>query len=171
MDALKDFTAIVRQSKDYTCGPASLATLLTQLGTDTSEQTILDSIAPSDINETQGTTLLALKSASQALGNTTYLKKWNANTVLEYIESTGDPVLIHDEKKDVGGHFSVIKSYDTEAGIIELSDTEAGNIKYSVEDFEHLYTGHALIISSDAENALLNDTTTDIDDSEAATIW
>lgn len=171
LDALKDFTAIVRQSKDYTCGPASLATLLTQLGTDTSEQTILDSIAPSDINETQGTTLLALRSASQVLENTTYLKKWDAKTVLKYIQMTGDPVLIHDEKKDVGGHFSVIKSYDAEQWIVELSDTEAGNIKYSVEDFEHIYTGHALVISSGLENELLNDPTTTIEDAEAATIW
>ena len=111
----------------------------------------------------------ALKNASAALGNKTYLKKWNAETALSYISSTQDPVLIHDEKKGVGGHFSVIKSYEN--GIVEISDTEAGNIKYSVEDFKHIYTGEALVISSDASNELLNDIATDISDEQARNIW
>ena len=169
LDAKKDFTAVVRQSKDYYCGPASLATLLTQLGIDTSEQAILDLIQPADLNSASGTNLLALKTASISLGNKTYLKKWDADTILSYISSTQDPVLIHDEKKGVGGHFSLIKSYSN--GIVELSDTEAGNIKYSVEDFKHIYTGDALVISSDKDNLLLNDITTDMSDEVAANIW
>ncbi len=169
LDSKKDFTAVVRQSKDYYCGPASLATLLTQLGIDTSEQAILDLIKPVDLNSASGTNLLALKNASISLGNKTYLKKWDVETILKYISTTDDPVLIHDEKKGVGGHFSVIKSYKD--GIVELSDTEAGNIKYSVEDFKHIYTGDALVISSDTTNELLNDTTTDMSDEVAANIW
>ena len=101
----------------------------------------------------------------------TFIKKWDAKTILQYITETEDPVLIHDEKKNVGGHFSVIKSYNEAKGIVELSDTEAGNIKYSVKDFEHIYTGEALIISSDTTNALLNEITTNISDEVAAQIW
>lgn len=184
LDAKKDLTAIIRQSKDYYCGPAALATLMTQLGEDVSELQVVENIPINELIKDKGTNLLALKNAAKKLEQTVFLKKWNAEQVLNYIQETGDPVLIHDEKKDVGGHFSVIKSYAPENKTIneegkeittlaqvEISDTEAGNIKYSVEDFKHIYTGHVLIISSDKENAELNDKKTDISDEEAATIW
>jgi len=59
-DAKKDFTGVIRQSKPYTCGPASLATLKTQLGDDTSEADVLQYIP--DLSEEKGVSLLALKS-------------------------------------------------------------------------------------------------------------
>ncbi len=164
-DSKKDFTGIVRQTKDYYCGPASLATLITQLGDDITEEEVLQNIQEKDLNSEQGTNLLALKIASEKLGQTTWLKKWSSDEILSYIQETSDPVLIHDEKKGVGGHFSVIRDYDKEKGIVELSDTEAGNIKYSVEDFNHIYTGHALVVASE------NPTGVDMSDEEAATIW
>jgi Peptidase C39 family len=97
MDLQKDFTAIVRQSKEYTCGPASLATLLTQLGNDTSEEKVLSYIE--HLNSEKGVSLADLRQASEKLEQHTYLKKWDTETVLGYIDRTGDPVLIHDEKK------------------------------------------------------------------------
>ena len=171
MDAKKDMTGVVRQSKDYYCGPASLATLLTQLGDDTSEQEVLDQMLEADILPEKGVSLLTLKKAAQKLGSSPILKKWSADQVLSYIKDTQDPVLIHDEKKGVGGHFSVIREYDADKGIVELSDTEAGNIKYSVEDFKHIYTGSVLIISNDVDSAILNDISTNISDEEAMLIW
>ncbi len=166
VDAKKDFTAVVRQTKDYYCGPAALATLLTQLGDNTSEKEVLDLIPSSDLDEEKGTNFLALKNAAQKLtANNIYLKKWSSSEVLEHITQTQDPVLIHDEKKNVGGHFSVIREYNKEKGIVELSDTEAGNVAYSVSDFEHIYTGSAFVISD------VNPSGADISDEEAATIW
>lgn len=44
IDSQKDFTAVVRQSLDYTCGPAALATLMTQLGNEMSEEEVLSYI-------------------------------------------------------------------------------------------------------------------------------
>lgn len=168
-DAVKDFTGVVRQSKPYTCGPAALATLLTQLGNDTSEQAVLEHIM--GLNEEKGVSLLALKVATQQLGSQVALKRWSADQILSYIKDTQDPVLIHDEKKGVGGHFSVIREYDATKGLVELSDTEAGNIKYSVTDFAHLYTGNALVVYEGAATGLLADPTTDISDDAAAAIW
>jgi hypothetical protein len=55
--------------------------------------------------------------------------------------------------------------------LIELSDTEAGNIKYSIEDFGHIYTGDALIISDDTQDEVLNSQETDISDADALLIW
>jgi predicted double-glycine peptidase len=51
LDATKDFTAIVRQSKEYTCGPAALATLMTQLGNNTSEEEILPQLQDLNIEK------------------------------------------------------------------------------------------------------------------------
>lgn len=169
MDALKDFTGVVRQSKSYTCGPASLATLLTQLGNDTSEEEVLEYIT--ELSEEKGVTLLSLKVAAQKLNSQVVLKSWSAEQILSYINETQDPVLIHDEKKGVGGHFSVIREYNAEKGIVELSDTEAGNIKYSVEDFKHLYTGFALVSYEGEATGMLTDSSTDLSDEIAGTIW
>jgi predicted double-glycine peptidase/predicted nucleic acid-binding Zn-ribbon protein len=171
MDALKDFTGVVRQSKPYTCWPAALATLRTQLGEDTAEEQVLENIQLSDISEEQWVTLLTLKNAAIALGSQVVLKKWTADDVLTYIQQTQDPVLIHDEKKDVGGHFSVIREYDAEKWIVELSDTEAGNIKYSVEDFRHIYTGYALVIYDGELSEILADVSTNVSDEIASAIW
>jgi hypothetical protein len=55
--------------------------------------------------------MLSLNNAAIALGQQVVLKKWSAQQVLSYIEESGDPVLIDDEKQGVGGHFSVIRSY------------------------------------------------------------
>lgn len=169
LDATKDFTAIVRQSKEYTCGPASLATLMTQLGNNTSEEEILPQLQ--DLNPEKWVSLYDLKQAAEKLEQHVYLKKWSTETILAYIERTSDPVLIHDEKKWVGWHFSVIKSYNSEKWQIELSDTEAGNIKYNIEDFNHIYTGDALIISDDTGDIDLNNVDTNISDADALRIW
>ncbi len=171
LDAAKDMTGVVRQSKPYTCGPASLATLRTQMGETTSEEDVLRYFTGDNLTEDRGTNLLALKNAAQELGSTVYLKKLSAEQVLTYIQDTGDPVLIHDEKPGVGGHFSVIRSYDADSAMVELSDTEAGNIKYSVESFKHIYTGDTLIISDDTSNDLLNATSTDLSNDYAAEVW
>lgn len=168
-DALKDFTGVVRQSKDYTCGPAALATLLTQLGEETTEEDVLEKI--SEVSELLGVSMLSLRDAALALGETAILKKWSAQNVLDYISSTGNPVLIHDEKENVGGHFSVIRKYDPETGIVTLSDTEAGNIEYSLESFETVFKGYVLIVSPDFDNELISDETTNLSDLEAASIY
>ncbi len=126
----------------------------------------MEKIQPSDISEEKGVTLLSLKTAALELGFTPTLVRYTTDEVLEYIAQTGDPVLIHDIKEGVGGHFSVIRSYDSETGKVELSDTEAGNIKYSVEDFRHIFTGAVLLINpSLSENAII------ISDEEASAIW
>lgn len=171
VDAVKDMTAVVRQSTDYLCGPAALATLLTQRGDDTTENQVVENIPADEISKEKGTNLLSLKNSAQKLNQQIALKKWSAEIVLQYVTDTGDPVLIHDEKKGVGGHFSVIKSYDAEKGLVELSDTEAGNIKYSVEDFKKLYTGNALVIYEGETFGILSDVSTDISDSDASNIW
>lgn len=167
-DAYKDFAGVVRQSGPLTCGPAALATLRTQLGTDTSEKDVLALLT---IDPEKGTSLLALKNAAQKLGDPVVLKKWTADQVLAYVQDTNDPVLIHDEKEGVGGHFSVLRTYDHDKDTVTLSDTEAGNITYAATDFARIYTGAALIITDNPTHQLLADPATTLADEDAAAIW
>ncbi len=159
---------IVRQSTDHTCGQAALATLFSQIGEPKTEKQITDLTG---FNEEKGVNMLALKKAAQNFNKEVSLKKWTYEQLKSYLEESRNPVLIHDLKKGVGEHFSVIRKIEN--GFVFLSDTEAGNIKYSVEDFKKVYTGNTLIIKTedDITSDLLNDTTTDISDEIAATIW
>jgi predicted double-glycine peptidase len=171
LDLHKNLEGIVRQSEPYTCGPAALATLLSQLGDDTTEHDVLN-FAPA--NKDTGVSLLALKQATVQLGHSVVLKKWTAEQLSEYLKQSEDPILIHDIKQDVGGHFSVVR--DIKDGTVSLSDTEAGNITYSFSDFSKVFTGYTLIADPDtsnptsSSNLLLLDTTTNITDEEATTI-
>ncbi len=149
-EGLKDFSGIVRQSTPYTCGAAALATLLSQSGIPTTEGDILVH-APAD--KERGVSLYALKQASIARGQHTYLKKWTLAQLKQYIADTQQPVLVHDIKPGVGGHYGVVRKFTNKDGkeTVTFSDTEAGNIEYSVEDFAKIYTGNVLVIDGEIE--------------------
>lgn len=167
LDALKNFEGIVRQSTDFNCGPAALATLLTQLGYPTSEEQVTSLYSA---NPEKGIDLLSLKKASMEIGKSfsfqTYLKKWTLADIQEYVTRTGNPVLVHDIKKGVGGHYSVIR--DIKNGTAFVSDTEAGNIEFSVEEYSHAFDGYVLIATENVNDVAVGN---DVSDEEAATIW
>lgn len=147
LDAQKDFTEVVRQSQAYTCGPASLATLLVSIGYATSEAEVLEYIDV--LVEDRGVSLWSLYNAAQKLGHTPSIYKIDAESLRTLVTETGNPVLIHDEKEGVGGHFSVVRSFDGEK--VQLADTEAGNIEYSFEDFKTIFKGSVLVIHEEGE--------------------
>ncbi len=165
-DLLKDFTGIVRQAKPYYCGPAALATVFGQMGKDIDQQQIADI---SGMDEERGTTLYGLKQATKSFHLTPVLKKWDTETLRQYLADTDAPVIIHDIKSGEG-HFTVVREI-TEAGIVELSDTEAGNIAVDVKTFEHAWTGYILIVTDEIDHPLLADESTDVSDAVAKTIW
>lgn len=148
LDAQKDFTEVVRQSQAYTCGPASLATLLVSIGYATSEAEVLEYIEVLD--ENKGVTLWSLYSAAQKLGHTPGIYSIDADSLRALVIETGNPVLIHDEKEGVGGHFSVVRSFEGDK--VQLADTEAGNIEYSFEDFKTIFKGSVLVIHEEGES-------------------
>lgn len=162
-DAFKDFTGVVRQSTPYNCGPAALATLLTQLGFAATEDEILE-IAPTDPEK--GIQLSELKRAAVAMGYSAVVRKMTFAELQSYLQKTSDPVLVHDVKKGVGGHYSVIRDISQDS--VELSDTEAGNVSMAVADYEKAYDGYVLIVS-DAQEADLGGTS--VSDEEAKTVW
>jgi predicted double-glycine peptidase/predicted nucleic acid-binding Zn-ribbon protein len=162
-DAFKDFTGVVRQSTPYNCGPAALATLLTQLGFAATEDEILE-IAPTDPEK--GIQLSELKRAAVAMGYTAVVRKMTFAELQSYLQKTSDPVLVHDVKKGVGGHYSVIRDISRDS--VELSDTEAGNVSMAIADYEKAYDGYVLIVS-DAQEADLGGAS--VSDEEAQTVW
>ncbi len=165
MDLLKNFEGVIRQSNEYSCGPAALATLLTQMGYASSESQI-EELAPP--NSEVGVSLFALKAASIFLGYETRLKKWSMGKIKSRILETGNPILIHDIKPNVGGHFSVVREFEN--GQVVVSDTEAGNITMSEEDFSKIITGYVLIIVEESDDPLLSDFSDEVSDEEAKTI-
>lgn len=162
-DAFKDFTGVVRQSTPYNCGPAALATLLTQLGFAATEDEILE-IAPTDPEK--GIQLSELKRAAVAMGYTAVIRKMSFNELRAYLEKTSDPVLVHDVKKGVGGHYSVIRDITQDS--VELSDTEAGNVSMAIADYEKAYDGYALIVSDTPATELGGN---DVSEEEAQGVW
>lgn len=165
-DLLKDFTGVVRQAKPYYCGPAALATVFEQMGKDVDQEKIADI---SVMDEEKGTTLYGLEQATKAFGFIPVAKKWDIETLKQYLEDTEAPIIIHDIKSGEG-HFTVVREI-TEAGIVELSDTEAGNIAVDVKTFEHAWTGYVLIVMDEIDHPLLADESTNVSDAVAKTIW
>lgn len=165
-DLLKDFTGVVRQAKPYYCGPAALATVFGQMGKDIDQEKIAD-IAVMD--EEKGTTIYGLAQATKASGFLPVIKKWDIETLKQYLTDTNAPVIIHDIKSGEG-HFTVVREI-TADGIVELSDTEAGNIAVDVKTFEHAWTGYVLIVTDEIDHPLLADASTNVSDAVAKTIW
>lgn len=166
IDLYKNFEGVVRQSTPVTCGPASLATLLSQLGDSTTEADVLQYL---QVDSERGVNMLQLKTASEKLNHPAVLKHWSVDELTAYLAENADPILIHDVKKDVGGHFSVLR--EIVDGKVTLSDTEAGNITYNLEDFAHVYDGYVLIADPDASIAAIADESTNLSDADAESIW
>lgn len=166
IDLYKNFEGVVRQSTPVTCGPASLATLFSQLGDSTTEADVLQYV---QVDAERGVNMLQLKTASEKLNHPAVLKHWSVDQLTAYLAENADPILIHDVKEGVGGHFSVLR--EVVDGKVTLSDTEAGNITYSLADFAHVYDGYVLIADPDASIAAIADEATNLSDADAANIW
>lgn len=65
-EATKDFTNIVQQTTEYTCGPAALGTLILLKGGATSDEMQISEA--SGTTEDNGTSMLGLKKAADKLG-------------------------------------------------------------------------------------------------------
>lgn len=138
-----DTTSIVMQSTNYTCGPAALATVLSNMGINTTEKELAD-LAGTDES---GTTMYGLAKAAKekglnAVGMNLAVDDLQANDIV-FLNINGDP------------HYSVVIAV-TENSVI-LADPSLGNVEFSKEDFEKYYSGNALVITDPNEN-LINST-------------
>ncbi|MEN4006209.1 MAG: C39 family peptidase [Methanobacteriaceae archaeon] len=139
-----DTSGIVMQSTDYSCGPAALATVLQNMGFNSTEGE-LKVLAGTD---TSGTSMYGLARAAHAKG----------------VSATGMRLSIDDLKRNhivhvvLNGtpHYSVVREVSENS--VRLADPSLGNIVMTREEFNEIYTGHTLVISN--SNVQLNQTAT-----------
>jgi predicted double-glycine peptidase len=129
-NSTKNTTGIVMQSTNYSCGPAALATVLNNLGINTTEQE-LKVLAGTD---TSGTSMYGLVHAAQSkglnlVGSSLSIDDLSPNTIV-ILTKNGTP------------HFSVVREVTNES--VKLADPSLGNIEMSIERFNEIYSGYAL---------------------------
>jgi len=128
-------TDIVMASSIYTCGPASLSTLLKQFGFNITEEEI-SKLANTSYD---GTSLKGLLYVAKDKG--LYAKAVQID--FDYL-MLGYIVLIKNNNTDTL-HYTIIRNItDT---TVYLADSSLGNFEMSIEKFKELFSGYALIVS------------------------
>ncbi|OPY29194.1 MAG: Cell surface glycoprotein precursor [Methanobacterium sp. PtaU1.Bin242] len=135
-----DFTGVVMQSSVWNCGPASLATVLSMLGLNATQE---DLSKLSSTDET-GTSMYGLYNATLAK------KLYAAGMILGVDQlKPGYIVLL-----DMGGmyHYSVIKSINSTT--VVLADSSLGIISMTLAEFTELFgdSGYVLVVSKSKIN-------------------
>jgi hypothetical protein len=142
------FTNVVRQTRDYSCGAASLATILTYyIGRETSEEEVLNAVL-STTNDTEaerirekGLSLLDLKKYGESLGY-----KVNGYKLPDYhnITKLRIPAIVLIDHKGLS-HFVVVKGCIGKD--VYIADPARGNMKLSLEEFGKIW-GNILLVCS-----------------------
>jgi len=140
------FTNMVRQTRDYSCGAASLATILTYyIGRETSEEEVLnailsnaDSLKAERIRE-KGLSLLDLKTYGESLG---YRVKGYKLPDYRNITKLKIPAIVLIDHRGLS-HFVVIKG--TIGKEVFIADPARGNMKISLEEFGKIW-GNILLV-------------------------
>ena len=139
-----DSEGVVLQTRNYTCGPAALVTVLQRLGVNTTE----DELAGLAGTTEDGTTMQGLLEASRAKGVNATGMKLNISELKEN--------MIAYTINDGMGHYTVINEITNET--IKLADPSLGNIEMNIEEFTEIYSGYTLVIK-DPNNPQVNETT------------
>lgn len=149
-------TDIIMASSIYTCGPASLSTLLKQFGFNITEDE-LTTLANTSFD---GTSLKGLLDAAKSKG--LYAKAVRID--FDYLKS-GYIVLIKNNNTDTM-HYTIIRNITNTT--VYLADSSLGNFEMSIEKFKELFTGYALIVSETP--IVLEGNTTELSMGDAAKI-
>ena len=127
-----DTKGVVMQSTSYNCGPAALATVLNNLGINTTEQELVN-LAGTDES---GTTMYGLAQAAHAKGVQAIWIKLSVNELKEndivFLNISGDT------------HYSVVKEITNES--VKLADPNLGNIEMDIDNFNEVYSNDTLVI-------------------------
>jgi predicted double-glycine peptidase len=145
----KKFDYIVRQTEDFSCGAAALATVMTHyFGQDTSEQEVLNAIFLNSDEETksrinqQGISLLELKNYAEAKG----LVGRGYRMKPEQLKTLDRPAIIMINYRDYT-HFVVIKG--VAEGKVYLADPARGIWFCDLDDFGQMWGGILLAFKRD----------------------
>ncbi|MFZ6006767.1 MAG: C39 family peptidase [Nitrospirota bacterium] len=147
---LKDmrYKDMVRQTKDYSCGAASLATILTYyFGRETSEEEIIRTIfsnADSEaVEETKekGLSLLDLKNYGESLG----YKGAGYRVPADQLKTLDRPAIVLINYKGYS-HFIVIKGIKDDR--VFLADPARGNMVMDLNEFLEIWNGILLVFKN-----------------------
>ncbi len=137
-----DITGVVMQNSIWNCGPASLATVINNIGFKVTQ----DELANLSGTDKSGTTMYGLAHAAQVKG----FNATGAILLVDQLKTNYIVLLIIDGLY----HYSVIKSIN--GTTVYLADSAFGNINMTLEDFTVMYSGYALIISNNSTNDTVN---------------
>ncbi|MEN4018243.1 MAG: cysteine peptidase family C39 domain-containing protein [Methanobacterium sp.] len=149
-----DTSGIVMQSTDYSCGPAALATVLQNIGINTTEGE-LKVLAGTDES---GTSMYGLVRAVHAKGLSAVGMRLSVDDL--------KPNMIVHVIKDGEGHYSVVRDVTSES--IYLADPSKGNIVLSRKEFSAIFTGNVLVISD--PNMQVNQTAEQANNTNTSTV-
>ncbi|MEN4018218.1 MAG: C39 family peptidase [Methanobacterium sp.] len=142
------------QSTDYSCGPAALATVLQNMGINSTEQE-LKVLAGTD---TSGTSMYGLVRAAHAKG-------LNAVGMKLSVDDLRPNNIVH-IILDGEGHYSVIREVSENS--VYLADPSLGNIEMTREKFAAIFTGNVLVISD--PNMQVNQTAEQANNTNTSTV-
>lgn len=139
----RDFSNVVKQTTEYTCGPAALATLINLMGGKAEE---MEMAKLSGTTEEKGTTMLGLKKAASEFGYSGSGKKIRFDKIIK--ESFPFIVKVNienEETKEIKDHFVVLKKIEDNKYYI--ADPVDGNVALKEGDFEKTYGGSIFSVS------------------------
>jgi len=144
MREIKD-TNVIKQSLDFSCGPAGLATIMKYyFGEDTSEQDILETLLLTTdlekVKERRGFSLLDLKEYVQRRG----YKATGYRMDMDYLREVKRPVLVPIKFKDYR-HFVVVKGVHGDR--VFFADPAMGNLTMKTATFDSIWqNGIGLVV-------------------------
>ena len=140
-DENKNFDGIVVSDDSYSCGPASLATVLNRFGMNL---TLKEVSQFTDTTEEKGTSMLSLINASKHFG-------FDAAGARLDVCDLKENYIIH-MNIDGNEHWTVFKNITDD--YVFLMDPNEGHVNFTLDEFNSYFTGNAIIIFNDASNII-----------------
>ncbi|MDR5742511.1 cysteine peptidase family C39 domain-containing protein [Caballeronia sp. LZ029] len=143
------FEGTTPQFLDYTCGAASLSTLLTFYWSyPTTEQSVLEVLRQRYTREEMAKITQDGLSFDDLIYIATQLgfSAEGARIEIGQLKNMSGPVIVHLDKGTFQ-HFVVLRSVGD--GVFYLSDPAAGAVTMHADEFQSFYTGHALAVWKD----------------------
>ena len=145
------FKEVIRQDSDYSCGAATMATMMTYyFGDDTSELEVLDAlISGLDIDEQRnreyaGFSLLDMKMAAEQMG----YRSAGYRLTLDQLRRLSAPVIVHVTPLGYK-HFAVLRMIVGDR--VFLADPSRGNLRMSVSRFVEEWSGVVFVMAKSGE--------------------
>jgi predicted double-glycine peptidase len=136
---------VVKQSLDYSCGAAALATLMVYYyGEPTSEAEILDllktKLTPEELagKAQRGFSLFDLKRVAQEKG----YQAAGFRLALNQLQQLAAPVIVYLEPRQYR-HFAVLRGVRN--GMVYLADPARGNLRMRIDQFLDEWQGHIIL--------------------------